>query len=175
MSFQWWEPRGGWIPPVRLLNALLPAMKRGYHGGLRMQGGGEAGLAPCACRSPYPSPRSQRSKRTRSPVSASKPASDRKELGAPDQRFLALKGRMRCSRGCMKRSRWPAPVAGLVDYAIPRVPVRQWVLAVPRRVRPFLQHNPKIEGAVTGILMRAVQTSGRARARTRPMARSSVR
>jgi len=51
--------------------------------------------------------------------------------------------------------------AHLVDYVIPRVPVRQWVLAVPRRVRPFLQHNPKIEGAVTRIFMRAAQTSVR--------------
>ena len=87
-------------------------------------------------------------------------------------------GRCRCgtcghdfliSFSCKKRGICPScsqkrmvlTAAHLVDYVLPRVAVRQWVLAVPKRIRPFLHHNPKIQGAVTRIFMRAVQTSVR--------------
>ena len=38
--------------------------------------------------------------------------------------------------------------AHLVDHVLPPLPVRQWVLSVPKRLRPFLHHNPAIAGAV---------------------------
>ena len=34
--------------------------------------------------------------------------------------------------------------AHLVDHVLPPLPVRQWVLSVPKRIRPFLHHNPQI-------------------------------
>ena len=41
--------------------------------------------------------------------------------------------------------------AHLVDHVLPPLPVRQWVLSVPKRLRPFLHHNPMIAGAVLRI------------------------
>ncbi|MFV2008199.1 MAG: transposase zinc-binding domain-containing protein [Longimicrobiales bacterium] len=38
--------------------------------------------------------------------------------------------------------------AHLVDHVLPPLPVRQWVLSVPKRLRPFLHHNPAIASAV---------------------------
>ena len=72
---------------------------------------------------------------------------------------FSCKGRGLCPSCSQKRMVLTA--AHLVDYVLPRVAVRQWVLAVPKRIRAYLQHNPKIEGAVTRIMMRAVQTSVR--------------
>ena len=46
--------------------------------------------------------------------------------------------------------------AHLTDYVFPRLPVRQWVLAVPKRVRYFLQNNNKIAGAVLKIFLRVL-------------------
>jgi hypothetical protein len=48
--------------------------------------------------------------------------------------------------------------AHLVDYVIPRVPVRQWVLTVPKRVRYFLQRDPRTFSGVLRVFMRAVNT-----------------
>jgi hypothetical protein len=45
--------------------------------------------------------------------------------------------------------------AHLVDHVLP---VRQWVLSVPKRIRPFLHHNPTIAGAVLHIFVRAIRT-----------------
>ncbi len=39
------------------------------------------------------------------------------------------------------------------------LPVRQWVLCVPKRIRPFLHHNPAIAGAVLRIFLRAIRTT----------------
>jgi hypothetical protein len=55
--------------------------------------------------------------------------------------------------------------AHLVDHVIPRVPVRQWVLTAPKRVRYFLQHEPRIFSGVLRVFMRAVNTAGRSRSR----------
>jgi hypothetical protein len=46
--------------------------------------------------------------------------------------------------------------AHLVDHVIPHVPVRQFVLSVPKRLRPFLHHRPRTAGAVLHILRRAL-------------------
>ncbi len=49
--------------------------------------------------------------------------------------------------------------AHLVDHVVPPLPVRQWVLSVPKRIRPFLHHNPAIAGAVLRIFLRALRTT----------------
>ncbi|MEE8551374.1 MAG: hypothetical protein V3T08_09005 [Gemmatimonadota bacterium] len=49
--------------------------------------------------------------------------------------------------------------AHLVDHVLPPLPVRQWVLSVPKRIRPFLHHNPAIAGAVLRIFLRAIRTT----------------
>jgi len=48
--------------------------------------------------------------------------------------------------------------AHLVDHVIPRVPVRHWVLSLPKRVRYFCKHRPVAASAVLRIFLRAVQT-----------------
>ncbi len=37
--------------------------------------------------------------------------------------------------------------------------MRQWVLSVPKRIRPFLHHNPRVAGAVLRIFLRAIRTT----------------
>ena len=49
--------------------------------------------------------------------------------------------------------------AHVTDHVLPQLPVRQWVLSLPKRLRPFLETNPDIAGAVLRIFMRAVRTS----------------
>ncbi len=49
--------------------------------------------------------------------------------------------------------------AHLVDHVLPPHPARQWVLSVPKRLRPFLHHNPAIAGAVLRILLRAIRST----------------
>lgn len=46
--------------------------------------------------------------------------------------------------------------AHLVDHVFPHVPVRQFVLSVPKRLRPYLHHRPKTATAVLHILLRAL-------------------
>ena len=49
--------------------------------------------------------------------------------------------------------------AHLTDHVLPHLPVRQWVLSLPKRLRPFLHHNPDIAGAVLRIFLRAIRTT----------------
>ncbi len=49
--------------------------------------------------------------------------------------------------------------AHMVDHVFPHVPVRQFVLSVPKRLRPFLHHRPKTATAVLHILLRALQAT----------------
>ena len=49
--------------------------------------------------------------------------------------------------------------AHVTDHVLPNLPVRQWVLSLPKRLRPFLHHNPDIAGAVLRIFIRAVRTT----------------
>ena len=60
--------------------------------------------------------------------------------------------------------------AHLVDQVFPPLPVRQWVLSVPKRLRYFLQRDPEALGAVLHIFLRVIearlrQRSGCARGR----------
>ncbi len=82
----------------------------------------------------------------------------------------ALPGRHLARRASTERFRWGAcpscngrrmvETAGhLVDHVVPPLPVRQWVLSVPKRLRPFLHHNPAIAGAVLRSFLRAIGTT----------------
>ena len=39
------------------------------------------------------------------------------------------------------------------------VPTRQWVLSVPKRLRPYLHHDARVAGAVLQIFLRAIRTT----------------
>ena len=52
--------------------------------------------------------------------------------------------------------------AHLADHVFPRLPVRQWVLAVPKRLRYFLQRDPDLQGAALRLFLRAVEQTLRA-------------
>jgi hypothetical protein len=60
--------------------------------------------------------------------------------------------------------------AHMTDHVIPRVPIRQWVLSVPKRIRHFLQRNSKISSGVLRVFMRAVETTLRKRSPGAPAA-----
>lgn len=47
--------------------------------------------------------------------------------------------------------------ANLVDHVLPRVPMRQWVLSVPKRVRWFLQHDRAVASRVLRIFLGEVE------------------
>jgi hypothetical protein len=49
--------------------------------------------------------------------------------------------------------------AHLTDHVLPRVPLRQWVLSVPKRVRWFLAHRPETVSPVLRVFLRAVETA----------------
>jgi len=49
--------------------------------------------------------------------------------------------------------------AHLVDHVIPHMPVRRWVLSVPKLLRPFLHHRPRTATAVLHIQLRALQAT----------------
>jgi hypothetical protein len=57
--------------------------------------------------------------------------------------------------------------AHLTDHVLPHVPARQWVLSVPKRLRPYLHHDVRVASAVLKILLRAIRTTLR---RTSPEA-----
>ena len=47
--------------------------------------------------------------------------------------------------------------AHLVDHVFPRLPVRQWVLSLPKRLRYFLRHDARTVTAVLKIFLRVVE------------------
>ena len=47
--------------------------------------------------------------------------------------------------------------AHLVDHVFPPLPVRQWVLSVPQRLRWYLEREPRAISAVLHILLRVVE------------------
>ena len=70
---------------------------------------------------------------------------------------FSCKGRGICP-SCNTR-RMAEVAAHVTDNVLPHLPVRQWVLSLPKRLRPFLHHNPDIAGAVLRIFLRAVRTT----------------
>ena len=47
--------------------------------------------------------------------------------------------------------------AHLVDHVFPPLPVRQWVLAVPKRLRYFIERDAALQGTVLRILVSEVE------------------
>ena len=65
--------------------------------------------------------------------------------------------------------------AHLVDHVFPQLPVRQWVLSLPKRLRCFLRHDRRTVTAVLTIVLRVVEQVLRERASgTAPKARLGV-
>jgi hypothetical protein len=79
---------------------------------------------------------------------------------------FSCKGRGACP-SC-SAMRMAETAAHLVDHVIPHVPVRQFVLSVPKRLRPFLHHRPRTAGAVLHILLRALRATLREACPTAP-------
>ena len=78
---------------------------------------------------------------------------------------FSCKGRGFCP-SCGGR-RMADTAAQLVDYVLPEVPVRQWVLSLPFALRYRLAYDAQLTSAVLGIFVRAVFASLRRRARKR--------
>ena len=78
---------------------------------------------------------------------------------------FSCKGRGFCP-SCGGR-RMSEQAAHLVDEVLPRVPVRQWVLTLPHRLRYLLAWNHKLSRAVLAVYVRAVLGFYRRRARRR--------
>ena len=50
----------------------------------------------------------------------------------------------------------------MVDQVFPPLPVRQWGLSVPKRLRCFLRRDPEALSAVLHILLRVIEAALRA-------------
>jgi len=83
---------------------------------------------------------------------------------------FSCKGRGACPSCNAKRMAETA--AHLVDHVFPHVPVRQFVLSVPKRLRPFLHHRPRTATAVLHILLRALRATLREACPTAPASAS---
>jgi hypothetical protein len=70
---------------------------------------------------------------------------------------FSCKGRGICP-SCNAR-RMCEVAAHLTDHVLPHVPARQWVLSVPKRLRPYLHHDERVADAVLQILLRAIRTT----------------
>lgn len=70
---------------------------------------------------------------------------------------FSCKGRGVCP-SCNAR-RMVEVAAHLTDHVLPPLPLRQWVLSLPKRIRPFLPHDPRLAGAVLHVLLRAIRTT----------------
>ena len=73
---------------------------------------------------------------------------------------FSCKGRGVCP-SCNAR-RMVETTAHLTDRVLPDLPLRQWVLAVPKRLRYFLQRDPDLQGAALRLFLRAVASCLRA-------------
>jgi hypothetical protein len=47
----------------------------------------------------------------------------------------------------------------VTDQVLPPLPLRQWVLSRPKRIRPFLLHDPRLAGDVLRVLLRGIRTT----------------
>jgi hypothetical protein len=84
------------------------------------------------------------------------------------ERLLAFscKGRGVCP-SCNAR-RMAEVAAHLTDYVLPHLPIRQWVLVLPKRLRPFLHGSPELASAVLAIFLRALRATLRKTSPTAP-------
>ncbi len=74
---------------------------------------------------------------------------------------FSCKGRDICP-SCAAR-RMVEIAAHMIDHVLPRVPFRQWVLSVPKRVRWHLREKPEAAGGLLKVFLRAVATTVRQR------------
>jgi hypothetical protein len=51
--------------------------------------------------------------------------------------------------------------AHLANHVMPRLPVRQWVLSVPKRLRYCLQNDPAVDTLALHLFLSAVEQSVR--------------
>jgi hypothetical protein len=86
--------------------------------------------------------------------------------GADRLLSFSCKTRGFCPSCCGRRMSDTA--AHLVDRVFPEVPVRQWVLTLPHRLRYLLAYDPELVTAVYGVLTRAVFAGVKRRARGAP-------
>ena len=70
---------------------------------------------------------------------------------------FSCKGRDICP-SCATR-RMVETAAHMVDNVLPRVPYRQWVLSMPKRVRWHLREKPEVISGLLGVFLRAVETT----------------
>lgn len=68
---------------------------------------------------------------------------------------FSCKGRGVCP-SCTTR-RMAETAAHLTDHVFPRLPVRQWVLSVPKRLRYFMQRDSVVLGMVLRIFLRVIE------------------
>ena len=73
---------------------------------------------------------------------------------------FSCKGRSVCP-SCNAR-RMVKTAAHLTDHVFPPLPVRQWVLAVPKRLRYFLHRDADLQGAALRLFLRVVEQRLRA-------------
>ena len=79
---------------------------------------------------------------------------------------FSCKGRDICP-SCATR-RMVETAAHLTDHVLPRVPYRQWVLSVPKRVRWHLREKPEVVSGLLVVFLRAVETTIRRRSPAAP-------
>ena len=77
--------------------------------------------------------------------------------GCGHERLLAFSCKSRGVCLSCNTRRMAEVAAHITDHVLPQLPVRQWVLSLPKRLRPFLETNPDIAGAVLRIFVRAVR------------------
>ena len=70
---------------------------------------------------------------------------------------LSCKGRGLCP-SCNAR-RMAEVAAHLVGHVLPRLPVRQWMLSVPKRLRYHLERDTGLAGRVLRVFLRAVEST----------------
>lgn len=70
---------------------------------------------------------------------------------------FSCKGRGVCP-SCSTR-RMVETAAHLTDHVFPKLPVRQWVLSVPKRLRYFMQRDGAVLNMVLGIFLRVIAQS----------------
>jgi hypothetical protein len=85
------------------------------------------------------------------------------------ERLLAFscKGRGVCP-SCNAR-RMAEVAAHLTDQVLPHLPVRQWVLSLPKQLRPFLHGSPEVASSVLAVFIRALRATLRRASPTAPV------
>ena len=74
------------------------------------------------------------------------------------ERLVAFSCKGRCVCPSRTNRRMAEVAAHLSDSVVPVVPMRQWVLSVPKRLRPHLTRDSELASAVLRILIRAIRS-----------------